>query len=977
MNVILIEPEDEADMKKRAGCITMTFIMILFLAVPILPTVSAASFNDVRGHWAEGYIIDVVNRGIVRGYTDGSFRPNDAVTRAEFVSMINNTLGNRAMGNVYFSDVSYNSWYYNEVRKAVAAAYVSINDNGSFRPNDKITREEAAVIISRIVPTYGVKGALRGYKDANSVSDWAKQAIEKVTGKGYLGAYDDGKLHPKDSLTRAQTAKIICSISSGERIEMNNKVIRSASEKLSDTIYSNGIEITKDLGNGDATITNCVVLGTFGIYGGGLNTVTVTNSRVADCTIAKTNTPVRLLVTGESDFASAYAYEVGTIETSKLSGGLYGPGFEKLDIKEYADITLKGNFPEVNTAGNNATIRHESGTIDVLNVQSNGKYCHIYSQKTAKILKADVRSPASFHGKGVVSDMYINSNGVTYETKPTRWTLGSDGRSPDYTEAGLNVTFSPRDGANNVDTNSNITLTFNDVVYNADGKKISTADVTNAVEFRRRYSSGNQVDYTVTIDSSKKTITLIPKYTLAEDTRYYVTIIKNRFKNIEGKYLAEETTSFYTGDSPSGLYATFYPRNGSTGVSLNTDPTITFSEAVSAYTGKPLDTPYIESKIIFKEGGASGTDVKYDAELNTSKTRFSLYPKEKLKDNVEYYIGIPDKAFITETGNATIPAGGSTFTTSTVSPGLSGISVTPTDSTLTASITPSIDGTVYMVLLENGIGAPSTAQIIAGQDGNGNKALASGNIAGKAGTSISFPTFTGLRASTTYNMYAVLKTDKTTSGISSRSASTAAYVPPESMVNNIVVSGVASGFFSPTIKSYDLKVPYGTTSTTVTVAPVAGSTVMYEEGIPGSSYQLYNIPINVNLNPGTTTVIRIKSMEDKKSHTVYTLNIKVAGNTDINNVEVTAVSPLGVGSWTKSGDVIIVPKNASGASIQIDVADSNATITCSQLTNTNSSVPGTLTGDVNLINKTTNLSITVTSNSEAKTYTNWSILKAD
>lgn len=256
------------------------------LALPLVAapveTYAKSKFSDTAGHWAEKYINTAVDQKIITGYTDGTFLPDKAISRAEFATMINKALGNTSSENLTFTDVPNGEWYYSDISKSVAAAYTAGYDDNTFRPNSPITRQEAAVMISRIVPTYGKSGNLKTYSDYKTIADWAYSALEKVNGKGYIGAYDDGKIHPLDQLTRAQTAKIICDILDKETIVKGSTTIDEDGTKLSGKIYPNTVTIDEDLGDDSATIDNCVILGTLSVKGGGTDTITVNNSRVAN-----------------------------------------------------------------------------------------------------------------------------------------------------------------------------------------------------------------------------------------------------------------------------------------------------------------------------------------------------------------------------------------------------------------------------------------------------------------------------------------------------------------------------------------------------------------------------------------------------------------------------------------------------------------------------------------------------------------------
>ena len=149
--------------------------------------VHAASFSDIDDHWAKDYILDAADKNIISGYPDGTFLPDKPVTRAEFTKMVNNALGNTAASSISFKDVPAAEWYHGEISKAVAAGYAGGYDTGDFLPNNNISRQEAAVMLSRIVPTYNYSASLTSYGDKASVSDWAESSLSRIVGKKIHG----------------------------------------------------------------------------------------------------------------------------------------------------------------------------------------------------------------------------------------------------------------------------------------------------------------------------------------------------------------------------------------------------------------------------------------------------------------------------------------------------------------------------------------------------------------------------------------------------------------------------------------------------------------------------------------------------------------------------------------------------------------------------------------------------------------------
>ncbi len=155
----------------------LPILLVLALVFTLTPfAMAASSFTDVDGHWAEDAIVKAVDAGYVKGYPDGTFKPNGNITRAEFVTMMNEALDMSEVSSTLFTDVTKDSWFYSDVQKGVFACYVKGYEDNTFRPNNLITRAEAATIVSRIVPTTDNldNAALAGFTDRSSIASWAQ-----------------------------------------------------------------------------------------------------------------------------------------------------------------------------------------------------------------------------------------------------------------------------------------------------------------------------------------------------------------------------------------------------------------------------------------------------------------------------------------------------------------------------------------------------------------------------------------------------------------------------------------------------------------------------------------------------------------------------------------------------------------------------------------------------------------------------------
>ncbi len=176
-------------------------------------------FRDTAGHWAESYISKLTAKHVIKGIDDTHYGPQANVTRADFVTLAVRSLGldeaNGAIVQSAFADVSKDAYYAQSIDKAVQLGLIQGSD-GKFRPKDAITREEAAVVLQKLMQyKAGLQAsvaAAASFKDMNSVSEWAKQAVIDLQAKGILDGKGDNNFDPRGKVTRAEIAKLLYGI---------------------------------------------------------------------------------------------------------------------------------------------------------------------------------------------------------------------------------------------------------------------------------------------------------------------------------------------------------------------------------------------------------------------------------------------------------------------------------------------------------------------------------------------------------------------------------------------------------------------------------------------------------------------------------------------------------------------------------------------------------------------------------------------
>jgi hypothetical protein len=249
------------------------------------------TFSDIENHWAKTQIQKLVKKRVISGYSDGTFKPNKQITRAEFIALINKAYNFKLVYDIDFKDVSADDWFYEDIRKAKAKGYISGYEDKTIRPNDLITRQEVAVIMGKVlkISKTDKSQVINKFKDKDEIASWAKASVELLVSRGYLNGYPDETFGPKQNITRAEAAamleKVFKSNSASSftiKKKSDNKSSSNSSSSSNSTSSSSARTIFKDqystkenplqgtfdeltihssVGNGDVYLKNVIVTG--------------------------------------------------------------------------------------------------------------------------------------------------------------------------------------------------------------------------------------------------------------------------------------------------------------------------------------------------------------------------------------------------------------------------------------------------------------------------------------------------------------------------------------------------------------------------------------------------------------------------------------------------------------------------------------------------------------------------------------------
>ncbi|GIQ71104.1 S-layer homology domain-containing protein [Xylanibacillus composti] len=172
------------------------------------------SFDDIPpSHWGKEEVELLASKLIVSGLTEDTFGPAATVTRAEFAALIVRALGLEEQGASAFADVPSTAWFAGAVGAAYEAGLVSGYEDGSFRPNQPITRQELAMLMDNALrftgqPASG-NGQLNQFADREAIAAWAQGAVGRVAQAGITQGRGDNRFEPTAISNRAEAAAMI------------------------------------------------------------------------------------------------------------------------------------------------------------------------------------------------------------------------------------------------------------------------------------------------------------------------------------------------------------------------------------------------------------------------------------------------------------------------------------------------------------------------------------------------------------------------------------------------------------------------------------------------------------------------------------------------------------------------------------------------------------------------------------------------
>ncbi|MDX2230987.1 MAG: S-layer homology domain-containing protein [Leptolyngbyaceae cyanobacterium bins.349] len=177
-----------------------------------IPNPNPGELRDIQGHWAEGFIKGLVERGHISGFPDGTFKPEDPITRAQYAAVISRAFElPRKQAPINFVDVPQSFWAFPFIQEANQMGFISGFPDNSFRPNQNLTRVQAIVsLIGGMGLTGGTLDVLSYYFDRAQIPSYATEKVATATQRRIVVNHPNVRqLEPMQDITRAELVALV------------------------------------------------------------------------------------------------------------------------------------------------------------------------------------------------------------------------------------------------------------------------------------------------------------------------------------------------------------------------------------------------------------------------------------------------------------------------------------------------------------------------------------------------------------------------------------------------------------------------------------------------------------------------------------------------------------------------------------------------------------------------------------------------
>ena len=513
----------------------LILLMIFTMVGGINISASGLGFNDVENHWAKDSINQWIEKGLIKGYSDGTFKPDGYITRGEFITLVNSVVNSEEEIEINFDDVTGDEWYYKELQKAIFLEYIKGYEDNTFRANQNISRQEVAVILQKLVQIeMSEENSLDSFNDTSDIPEWSRNALQLAVQKGYLIGYRDNSLKASNYITRAESVKVLSNLfgevyneegiygPAGDEdvLEVEgNMTVSVGNVTLQNMIIDGDLYLSEGIGKGEVTLDNITVTGETIVKGGGENSIIIKNSSLENLIIIKEDGKIRILAQGDTIIKSTQLLSGGKIQSEDINNF---ENVEIIKIKPGESIELEGSFAKIDVKTTVDIEVSGKSRVEELIVNKDTEDIKVKISPYSIISKIVANSEVSIDNRGIViealgefADISTYENRLPVNLQPKTSSSPSTPAAPKYTLS-LNVTpagFGTVIGGGSYEEGKDITITASanegyEFVEWKDGERsfstsasfvytMPSEDTTLTAEFKEKEfagGSGTEVD---------------------------------------------------------------------------------------------------------------------------------------------------------------------------------------------------------------------------------------------------------------------------------------------------------------------------------------------------------------------------------------------------------------------------------------------------------------------------------------------------
>lgn len=382
--------------------------------------------------WSSADLQTLNDYGIMRGNENGDMMPDKSVTRAEFVAMINRSLGyNEKAASSPFKDVASADWFSDDISISYNMGYFSGTSKNTASPYVTLTREQALVALGRNLMLQPTVGESFSYADTRSFGSWSRGYIDPAVEAGIIDANRTGDFNPQKIITRGELAGMVVR-TLGTRISTSglrnlgtvdgNVTITTSNVTLRNTTINGDLYLTGGIGLGDVHLDNVTVRGKIVDAGAGLSekgdiSVILNNVTAEELVVdSMRNQTVSLRTSGTTSIPKTSVRTSAYLDDSTSAG--YGLRLIEVDGEEKTAVTLSGNIKEVHNKTPKSSLNIGEGVADKVTVDEAATGSTVTVGKDARVKELNLDAGIKVDGSGSIDKVSISANGATVAQLP-------------------------------------------------------------------------------------------------------------------------------------------------------------------------------------------------------------------------------------------------------------------------------------------------------------------------------------------------------------------------------------------------------------------------------------------------------------------------------------------------------------------------------------------------------------------------------